>query len=183
LQTHGIPTLGFPITEDGTVLRHLCREFWTKRRLLEDSLQRENAQTSRPSSIVPRIQTPNQNDVLLGRGKAFYRHIGNIRLRKLIIDNASVYELAPFSEKQRVSGVIVRLIHEQGGLFLKEDDAWWIEVDEETARNKVSNINVVRIVIAPMNSGGTNIVLALRFHTCFDPSDRNVATTNVLLVL
>lgn len=114
---------------------------WIKRRLLEDSVQTENAQTSESSKTIGRrIQTPSQNDVLVGRGKIYYSHVGNIRLGKMIMDNLLAYESAPFAEKKYVSDIFIRLIHEQGGLFLKEDEAWWIEADEETVRKKVSHI-------------------------------------------
>lgn len=139
LQRHGIPSLGFPVADDGTLLTHLCREHWQKRRVLEESVRKEKAQPSLTRTLVIRIQTPTQNDVLLGRGKAFYSHSGNIELRKIIMGTLSVYDSAPFAEKQHehVSDVIVRMIQEKGGHFLKEDEAWWVEVDAETARKKV----------------------------------------------
>jgi len=114
-----------------------------KRRLFEESLRRENPQGHSSGTIVRRIQTPNQNDVLIGRGKVVYVHIGNLWLRKLVTDRLSEYEAAYYAEKQHVSDDVVRTIHKHGGLFLKEDETWWIEVDEETARNKVSDLILV----------------------------------------
>jgi len=100
-------------------------------------MRREKVQTSQPKATVHRIETPKVNDILLGRGKGFTSHVGNIQLRKLVMDNLAIYESASYTEKQYVSEGIVRLVHKQGGLFLKEDETWWIEVDGETARNKV----------------------------------------------
>jgi len=93
---------------------------------------------SQPSTIPRRKQIYNDHDVLIGRGKILYSNIGNLLLRKLATDRLSVYESAPFAEKQLVSDGMVRLIHEQGGLFLQQDEVGWVEVDEETAREKVS---------------------------------------------
>jgi len=126
------------VTEDGTILRHLCREFWTKRRLLEDNLQRENSQPSPSSAANPyRTQNPNENDVLLGRGNALTLYVGNIRLRKLVAEKLSDYDSAHYAEKQHVSQDIVQIIRERGGRFLKKHDSFWMEVDGEIARSRV----------------------------------------------
>jgi hypothetical protein len=171
LQRHGIPSLGFPVADDGTLLTHLCREHWQKRRVLEESVRREKAQPPQTRTLVIRIQTPTQNDVLLGRGKAFYSHCGNIELRKIIMGTLSVYDAAPFAEKQHVSDVIVRMIHGKGGHFLKEDEAWWVEVDAETARKKVRWRSFLKshppghLIVSTHN-----VHDGRRFHTCSDPS-------------
>jgi len=77
-----------------------------KRRLLEDSLQQENAQLSKSSTIVRGIETPSMNDILIG-GKIFSSHIGNLRLRKLATDKMLVYKSSPFAEKQLVRDEMV----------------------------------------------------------------------------
>jgi len=59
-------------------------------------------------------------------------------LRKIAADSISIYESSQYAEKQLVSDEIVRLVHKQGGLFLKPEKAWWVEVDKEAAREKVS---------------------------------------------
>lgn len=129
--------MGFPVTEDGTVLRHLCREHWHKRRRLDDSVRKEKTQKTSTYSALVRIQTPNQHDVLLGRGRAYYTHIGNMRLRNLIMEHLPRYHQAPFTEKQRVSDSIVDILRTMGGRFLREEEAWWVEVDRAAAQKKV----------------------------------------------
>ncbi|CAB9521386.1 Transfer protein [Seminavis robusta] len=83
-----------------------------------------------------------QNDVLLGRGKRFYEHSGNIRFRYMVEHQAADYNAtASASAKKRITSDIVAKIHQTGGRFLKDDrDAGWIEVDDETARLKVSHV-------------------------------------------
>jgi len=128
------------VTEDGTILRHLCREVWTKRRLIEDDLQREDAQPLPSSAVMTnRVHTRNENVVLLGHRKALRFHVGNIRLRKLVAEMLSVYDSAHHAEKQHISDYIVRMVRERGGRFFKEYDSCWMGVEVETARSKVSN--------------------------------------------
>ena len=138
LQTHGIPSLGFPVGDDGTIMGHLCREHWQRRRLLEYAVRFETMIEQSIGTPSVRITTPNQNDVLLGRGKAYYTHLGNIRLRSLIVARMSRYQCAPVKEKYKVSDSVAEIIHERGGRFLKGEEAWWFEVDRTTAQKKVS---------------------------------------------
>ncbi len=149
LQTFGIPTHGFPVTKDGQILRHLCAEQWSKRRRLEE-IMRQKAEAEQKLSdgtarapvvkVQPiRVGTPGQNDVLFGRGRAYYSHIGNLRLRNIIIERSPAYERAGPWEKKMVSFEIVKRIKKKSGRFLKEDDAGWVEVDDETATKKVSH--------------------------------------------
>jgi hypothetical protein len=120
-------------------MRHLCREHWHRRRLLEYAVRFDTVkEQSIGSTPSVRITTPNQNDVLLGRGKAYYTHVGNIRLRCLIVSRMSQYQCAPVKEKRWVSDSIVDIVHERGGRFLKGEEAWWLEVDRAAAHKKVS---------------------------------------------
>jgi hypothetical protein len=117
---------------------HLCREHWHRRRLLEYAV-RSDAKQSIGSTPSVRITTPNQNDVLLGRGKAYYTHVGNSRLRCLIVSRMSRYQCAPRKKKHWVSESVIDMIHERGGRFLKGEEAWWLEVDRGAAQKKVSD--------------------------------------------
>jgi hypothetical protein len=42
-------------------------------------------------------------------------------------------------EKTQLARIIVEKIHERGGRFLKQEGAGWVEIDDETARTKVSH--------------------------------------------
>jgi hypothetical protein len=147
LQTFGISTIGFPITEDGQELGHLCADRWKKRRMLEQKLKEEKLQkesnqggeSAPQQSTGVRVENPSQYDILLGRGKAFYTHAGNIRLKHVVVERYHLYEGAGFSGKQKVSVEIVDFIKSQSCRFLKDDGAGWVVVDDDAARKKVSH--------------------------------------------
>ncbi len=149
LQTFGIPTHGFPVSKDGEILRHLCSERWSKRRKLEQ-MKKQKAEAEQTSedqtskALVVQVQprrvgTPGQNDVLLGRGRLYYSHVGNLRLRYIITERSQAYDEAGSWEKKIVCFEIVKRIKNKSGRFLREDCAGWIEVDDETAMKKISH--------------------------------------------
>ena len=83
------------------------------------------------------IYDPLPNDILFGRGKPIQQRPGNVRFRHMIDTYKHKYEQ---SEKGVITGYIVHLVKEEGGRFLKEfEDRGWVEVDEATARAKVSH--------------------------------------------
>lgn len=86
-----------------------------------------------------RVDTPGPNDVLFGRGRAFYSHVGYLQLKNVLIEWSTIYEGSGNAEKQRVSADIVKLIQSSSGRFLRDDGAGWVEVDDETAIRKVSH--------------------------------------------
>jgi hypothetical protein len=81
-------------------------------------------------------------DVLFGRGKV-KDHYGNIHLHQLINMKQDRYEAAERWEKTIIAEEIVSIIRDRGGRFLKPSKnkagQSWIEVDAETAREKVSH--------------------------------------------
>lgn len=156
LQTFGIPTHNFPLSPDGTISTEYNREFWTKRRNLEHarkqkSKERNNSDEqhgNETKTVTPDLEEPEpisttrQTDVLLGRGKRYYEHLGNVRLRYLVESLAVTYNNAKnTAEKKTITSQVVSLVHQSGGRFLKDKSgAGWIEVDDEAARLKVSHI-------------------------------------------
>jgi hypothetical protein len=86
------------------------------------------------------IYDPLPNDVLLGRGKPIQERPGNIRFRDMLDKHMDNYEKCLTGAKNKVSAYIVHLVKEEGGRFIKEvEDGGWAEVDEATARAKVSH--------------------------------------------
>jgi hypothetical protein len=137
LKAYGIPTHGFPVTEDGTILRHLCSDRWKKRRWQEQmrkqrrtqqNLQEQRADTAKQKlhDILKRVETPGQKDVLLGRGKLYYCHPGNRRLKRIVSQQIELYEEAGYAEKYKVSAEVVKLIQSESGRFLREDGNNWV---------------------------------------------------------
>jgi hypothetical protein len=86
------------------------------------------------------IYDPLPNDILFGRGKPIQERPGNVRFRENLDKHKKKYDRGERGDKAAVSAHIVHLVKEEGGRFLKElEDGGWVEVDEATARAKVSN--------------------------------------------
>jgi hypothetical protein len=133
LQTFGIPSFCFPLTLDGKLATKDHGERLEKRRKLE------RMETASNTNKV-RIGVPGRHDVLLGRGKASYQHMGNVRFRYSVESRAKQYDLAlRSSEKKQITHEIVQLVKDSTGRFLKDDEAGWIEVEDDVARLKVSH--------------------------------------------
>lgn len=87
----------------------------------------------------PRI---NREDVLLGRGKCNFKHIGNMAYRILIDTRLDKYITSDSrSEKTHMVVQVVETITEAGGRFLKQEGSTdnWFAVDKKTSREKVGH--------------------------------------------
>jgi hypothetical protein len=86
------------------------------------------------------IILPTKVDVLFGRGKESREHPGNLRCMAIIEEQRGPYESASKYKKTEIAERIVFDVYNAGGRFLKMDHQYgWQEVDEETAREKVSH--------------------------------------------
>ena len=108
-----------------------------------------------PTSTVPsanptsrggqRVVVPGPFDVLLGRGRLIQEHLGNLRYRQMIDDLRETYDSVSKLEKTNIAKKIVQVVHASHGRFLQKDEGvgfggfFWIEVDDDTAREKVSH--------------------------------------------
>jgi hypothetical protein len=104
------------------------------------------------------IIVPAQNDVLLGRGKGYYQHLGNIRFRTVIERRRDDYDASSSGgQKRDISNQIIDAIHGMGGRFLKDDATFgWILADREVARQKVAHCFRALRVEPGNNSTNTN---------------------------
>eukprot|EP00548_Thalassiothrix_antarctica_P000046 CAMPEP_0194138218 /NCGR_PEP_ID=MMETSP0152-20130528/8066_1 /TAXON_ID=1049557 /ORGANISM="Thalassiothrix antarctica, Strain L6-D1" /LENGTH=454 /DNA_ID=CAMNT_0038835615 /DNA_START=151 /DNA_END=1516 /DNA_ORIENTATION=- len=87
------------------------------------------------------IITPQENDVLCGRGNAINAHAGNEYFRLLVQRRKQVYSAARFkSEKRLVASSIVSEIRSVEGRFLARDSETknWYDIGDEKARDKTS---------------------------------------------
>jgi hypothetical protein len=127
LLTFGIPMKVFPVTVEGKtqVERHL--EWIQQRRKREESVQDSK-----------RITVPGPFDVIMGRDRLAQEHPGNFHYLDTIDKQLVMYDTLPKMQKTKLSNQIVDGIHESGGRFLKWDKTGWIEIDDRTARYKVS---------------------------------------------
>lgn len=88
--------------------------------------------------------TPNELDVIVGRGKVCYKHSGNLRLARIVQSVLTTYSSTEATKKSKTELIksIVTQIRESSpdGGFVKFDSekGEWFEVGDRTAREKVS---------------------------------------------
>ena len=95
--------------------------------------------TAVPGEIY--IATPDDDDVLCGRGGATNNHSGNVKYRQLVQSHQDEYLLAVKSEKKAVAASIVATIHSRGGRFLKkctDGRPGWTDIGQKKSREKTS---------------------------------------------
>jgi hypothetical protein len=92
------------------------------------------------TTTVETVIVPSRYDVLLGRGKFFQEHTGNLRYRDVVENHRERYEKASKAKKTQVAKELVQIVNNYGGRFLKQGDhQGWIEVTVDIARDKVSH--------------------------------------------
>jgi hypothetical protein len=131
LMTFGLPVGLIPMTSEGElkIANHLK---WIKKRKVKETVD-----TS--FGFFDKVDMPNRNDVLVGKGKPFQQLPGNVRLRHLVELRLADYTVARKSEKTNFTREMVQTIKDSSVRFLKKDhDGWWEEVADEDAREKVS---------------------------------------------
>eukprot|EP00542_Grammatophora_oceanica_P022020 CAMPEP_0194033078 /NCGR_PEP_ID=MMETSP0009_2-20130614/5876_1 /TAXON_ID=210454 /ORGANISM="Grammatophora oceanica, Strain CCMP 410" /LENGTH=726 /DNA_ID=CAMNT_0038673689 /DNA_START=502 /DNA_END=2682 /DNA_ORIENTATION=- len=100
---------------------------------------RVSAEKSQKSEVV--VQNPLDTDILLGRSKASWNHVGNRRFRVFVGLHLKQYmEATTRLEKTMVVNLVVEAIQEAGGRFLKQNkDKTWYMVHNKLAREKVGH--------------------------------------------
>jgi hypothetical protein len=131
--TFGIPVKSFPVTYEGE-LKTATHLQWLARRKVKETAVRTTG--------VPfdGVDLPGARDVLFGRGKTNQEHSGNVVMRNIIAEYIPAYRVATKPEKGRIPLQVVQRIKREGGRFLKRDTdhGWWLQVSDETARQKIS---------------------------------------------
>ena len=93
----------------------------------------------RKLSGLGKVISPGPFDVLLGRGRLCQEHVGNVRYRQLVVKHKEQYDNSSTVDKTSISLMIVNLVKDSSGRFLKDNGDGWIEVDDKRARDKVSH--------------------------------------------
>mmetsp|Transcript_77253 Transcript_77253/g.156819 ORF Transcript_77253/g.156819 Transcript_77253/m.156819 type:complete len:760 (-) Transcript_77253:1179-3458(-) len=139
LQSFGIHSDQIPVNSSSGKLKTKQHSKWMQLcRLKEESLKNDGRKFDRI------VECPQQTDVLFGRGRPIMRHPGNAVLRSVVQSKLEEYASAKSKkETTDVTWEVVRTLKGQyGARFLKEenienDGLGWIEVSNETARQKV----------------------------------------------
>lgn len=85
---------------------------------------------------------PNKHDILCGRDKQAFNHVGNKQFRVIIAKHRQEYQTAASrEEKTRITHDIIDAIKQDQGRFLKQDPdtKQWYLVDKDYIHEKVSH--------------------------------------------
>jgi len=84
--------------------------------------------------------TPNDNDVLAGRGHGVNRHLGNKKFRAIVAGERSVYAGTTDRHKRLIVSQIVEQIHNSypPGRFLTETKGIWRQMAPEHSKKKTA---------------------------------------------
>jgi hypothetical protein len=163
LVTFGIPRNAIPVGSGGKIFNHEHQE-WLQRRIememealggaekkTQEIVERTRispaptpVSIASPDSTSSSVTSPGNfvfhpNDVLFGRGKVAVDHPGNAKFRRLVDVYMRKYEEAERLEKTCIAEVIVQMVKETNGRFLKQEAGGWDEVDGPAARKKVAH--------------------------------------------
>mmetsp|Transcript_16786 Transcript_16786/g.25369 ORF Transcript_16786/g.25369 Transcript_16786/m.25369 type:complete len:264 (+) Transcript_16786:154-945(+) len=114
----------------------------------EESFKKQQQQHSPDddicSSSITIVEKPRPDDVLCGRGKACFDHVGNDSFRLLIAQHVDSYENAP-SKKAKMDVImqVVDVVVSRGGRFLlknnKEKEVVWIDGGVKQGKKKTGH--------------------------------------------
>jgi len=109
---------------------------------LKSKLARGRTERKGKNDTTQPIDEPMDFDILLGRGKTSFNHVGNRRFRVFIGLHLRRYmDAQSRMEKTLVVNSVVEAIQEAGGRFLKQDakSKKWFQVNSKMAREKVGH--------------------------------------------
>jgi hypothetical protein len=119
-----------PITYNGE-LKTANHSKWIAKRRIKDSVLKRQCEFNG-------IDLPGVNDVLVGRGKPFRDHLGNVLLRHMIEKQIDEYTRATsVTGKAAIAGDIMREIQKEGVFLKRNTDGWWVVVSDKEAEDKV----------------------------------------------
>mmetsp|Transcript_8324 Transcript_8324/g.23960 ORF Transcript_8324/g.23960 Transcript_8324/m.23960 type:complete len:584 (-) Transcript_8324:216-1967(-) len=139
LKTFGIPVEAFPLQGDRS---RIDSTYYIKYINDRCEMERNEDFNNRrdQGDNAKGIEFPTEHCVLLGRGRTFQTHPGNLKLAALIESCMNWHKIAGrYGEKATISKEILQTIRQNGGRFLKRDAAkqMWVEVAESVAFEKV----------------------------------------------
>ena len=145
LMRFGIAPGLLPVDSAGSYLEDDFERYLEDRKSNEDqkSQEREKRLNDGRSGSSDEFRTDyaTERDVILGRGKPYQDHPGNLKLANYIEEYRSAYVKADRLEKTCISWKIVQHVKNLNGRFLKmdEDSDYWVQVSDDIAREKVSH--------------------------------------------
>ena len=150
--TFGIPSEAFPLSENGEIKPPTNLELMKKRQLQTES------QVGPKENVEKSGVLPSEKDILLGRGRNFRNHPGNVRFHRIIEMHEAQYENSSRYGKQLLSDAMLNLVKQDGARFLKKKPGiGWLEVSDEDSRERVCHaFRNRRLVSAKSMDSGTS---------------------------
>jgi len=161
LMTFGVPRKCFPISPSGDLLVDKHGEFLAMRRRQEAAWAARNHTSHHAHLHENIIVVPRNDDVLLGRGRPFQEHAGNMRCNYVVLSTMEKYEEASRNDKTTIARNVINKIKGYGGRFLKQHEGVWEEVDDSEALRKISHSfrthrQLLKAHQSSTNEGGNN---------------------------
>mmetsp|Transcript_22570 Transcript_22570/g.62952 ORF Transcript_22570/g.62952 Transcript_22570/m.62952 type:complete len:186 (-) Transcript_22570:4-561(-) len=139
LRSYGIPTKLLQLDLDGNPDQDKMMAYLQRTQDVEAAFYKEYEEAL-PSQDC--IHFPSAKDVVLGRGRPFQSHTGNIRFMEFLESRKSEYDaISSRSDKTSFSTARVQELKDQGVRFLKRDDGtglFWTQVTNTAARQKIA---------------------------------------------
>eukprot|EP00980_Cylindrotheca_fusiformis_P005718 scaffold1192_cov58-Cylindrotheca_fusiformis.AAC.12 len=148
LQSHGISLSTCPVDSCGEI-RQKVLDSWYGNHLeymKSTGLCVDQLVCSIPSGTREVLNShPNfdvrESDVLLGRGRRFQEHPGNVRFRNALEDYRDAYDSARRNQKRRITVALREMLAADGFRFLKQvDDTNWVESDSKAVEDKIGQL-------------------------------------------
>ena len=137
LMSYGISAQMLNVDQDGNIKKSMVADY-IARHSTRDS---QSIDASTACGDFSTIEMATDKDVLLGRGKPYQNHPGNVQLKKLIDARREEFNGAPKFQKTVISWEILKMMQkEYNARFLERDEATgrWKECEDEAARIKVA---------------------------------------------
>ena len=200
LMQFGIPISNLHIDHEGNLdkkfVLQLVEQYRVREAAAARTRQQQAAGTASGNSDSAMIEIATDNDVLLGRGKPYQSHPGNVLLSQLIKERLDEFHNAPKVDKTVITWQIVtRMREDYNGRFLERvataaDDSTstttggsggWKECSNEVARIKVAYGFRSRVKMQRKRGSNTDAAMSLSNGGCgsspaFTPEDAKRVT-------
>jgi len=157
LQSHGIPMQEFPIDSNGKIRQDMIDKSCLKHYRVDASQYIEETSVNRIRSAEittcqnsievttegkkladPKTMEPKRLDILLGRGRRFQNHPGNVELRGMVEQWQIEYDSSQRVERRQMIKQIKKSCEDKDVRFLKQNK-WkaWVLADSAEADEKI----------------------------------------------
>jgi hypothetical protein len=95
----------------------------------------------RNNEPIPLDWEPEDNSVVIGKGKRYYYHPGNSWLRKIVASMLDDYAVAKSKlDKSLIISDVVDLVRQNGSFVKKSSSGTWVHAEELLCREKISAV-------------------------------------------